>query len=125
MLYHNNRHTDEDEGQGDAEGEDVATEGLVVLAVALCEHAQAGIDVVFTQSLWKLKAAVKLLCKIMKTDARHTACPLNRTQIRTRHYKQRLRRGTHLEDFGGADERGQGRGQGGREDPGCDDGTKA
>ena len=69
MLYHNNRHTDEDEGQGDAEGEDVATEGLVVLAVALCEHAQAGIDVVFTQSLWKLKAAVKHLFSLFYKEA--------------------------------------------------------
>ena len=87
MLYHNNRHTDEDEGQGNAEGEDVATEGLIVLAVALCEHAQAGVDVVFTQSLWKLKTSFTFLCKIMITKARHTACPLNQTQIHT-HYKQ-------------------------------------
>jgi len=55
MYCHNNgrRHTDEDEAEGDAEGEDVATEGLVVLAVALGEHAQPGVDVVFAQSLWK------------------------------------------------------------------------
>ena len=45
--------TDEDEGQGDTEGEDVASEGLVVLAVALGEHAQAGVDVVLTQRLRK------------------------------------------------------------------------
>ena len=53
MLYHNNRHTDEDEGQSDAEGKDVAAEGFVVLAVALGKHAQTRVDVVFTQSLWK------------------------------------------------------------------------
>lgn len=39
-------HTDENEGQSDAEGQDVASEGLVVLAVAFGEHAQAGVDVV-------------------------------------------------------------------------------
>lgn len=43
-----NEHTDEDEGQSDTEGQDVASEGLVVLAVAFGEHAQAGVDVVLT-----------------------------------------------------------------------------
>lgn len=40
--------TNEDEGQSDNEGQDVASEGLVVLAVAFGENAQAGIDVVLT-----------------------------------------------------------------------------
>lgn len=44
--------TDEDEGQSDDEGQDVSSEGLVVLAVAFGENAQAGVDVVLTQSLW-------------------------------------------------------------------------
>ena len=45
--------TDEDEGQSDDEGQDVSFQGLVVLAVAFGEHAQAGVNVVLTQSLWK------------------------------------------------------------------------
>lgn len=40
--------TDEDEGQSDTEGQDVASEGFVVLAVAFGEHAQARVDVVLT-----------------------------------------------------------------------------
>lgn len=43
--------TDEDECQADAEGQDVTSERLVVLPVALCENSQSWIDVVFTQSL--------------------------------------------------------------------------
>lgn len=39
--------TNEDEGQSDAEGEDVAAKGLVVLAISLGEHLKAGVDVVF------------------------------------------------------------------------------
>lgn len=42
------RHTNEDEGQSDAEGQDVTSEGLVVLAIAFGEHAQARVDVVLT-----------------------------------------------------------------------------
>lgn len=43
--------TNEDKGQSDTEGQDVATEGLIVLAIAFGEHAQARVDVVLTQSL--------------------------------------------------------------------------
>lgn len=43
--------TNEDEGQSDDEGQDVATQRLVVLAVAFGKVGQAGVDVVFTQSL--------------------------------------------------------------------------
>lgn len=41
-------HTDEDEGQSNTEGQDVASEGLVVLAIAFGKHAQAGVDVILT-----------------------------------------------------------------------------
>lgn len=43
--------TNEDEGQSDDEGQDVATQRLVVLAVTFGKVAQAWVDVVFTQSL--------------------------------------------------------------------------
>lgn len=43
--------TNEDEGQSDAKGQDVATQGLVVLAVTFGKDAQARVDVVFAQSL--------------------------------------------------------------------------
>lgn len=43
--------TNEDEGQSDAKGQDVATQGLIVLAVTFGKDAQAGVDVVFAQSL--------------------------------------------------------------------------
>lgn len=43
--------TDEDEGEADAEGEHVAAQGLVVLAVAFGEDAQARVDVVLAQCL--------------------------------------------------------------------------
>lgn len=43
--------TDEDEGEADEEGQDVTTERFVILSVTLRKHAQAGVDVVFTQSL--------------------------------------------------------------------------
>lgn len=43
--------TDEDEGEADAEGEHVAAQGLVVLAVAFGEDAQARVDVVLAQRL--------------------------------------------------------------------------
>lgn len=45
--------TDEDEGQSDTKGQDVASEGLIVLAVTFGEHVQARVDVVLTQSLHK------------------------------------------------------------------------
>lgn len=41
-------HTDENEGQSDNKGKDVAFEGLVVLAVTFGKHAKAGVDVVLT-----------------------------------------------------------------------------
>lgn len=44
-------HTNEDEAQGDNKGQDVASEGLIVLAVTFGKHAQAGVDVILTQSL--------------------------------------------------------------------------
>lgn len=40
--------TDKDESQSNTKGEDVASEGLVVLAVAFSKHAQAWVDVVLT-----------------------------------------------------------------------------
>lgn len=40
--------TDEDEGQTDNKGQDVASEGLIVLAVAFGKHAKARVDVVLT-----------------------------------------------------------------------------
>lgn len=43
--------TDEDEGEANEEGQDVTTERLVILSITLCKHAQAGVDVVLTQSL--------------------------------------------------------------------------
>lgn len=45
------RPTNEDEGEADAEGQDVTAEGLVVLPITLCKHPQPWIDVVLTQSL--------------------------------------------------------------------------
>lgn len=41
-------HTDENEGQSDNKGKDVAFEGLVVLAITFGKHAKAGVDVVLT-----------------------------------------------------------------------------
>lgn len=56
---HQGGHTNEDEGQSDAKGQDVATQRLVVLAVTFGKDAQARVDVVFTKSLrrhsWFLK----------------------------------------------------------------------
>ena len=46
-VSHRNIQTDEDEGQSNAEGQDVASQRLVVLAVALGKHAQARVDVIF------------------------------------------------------------------------------
>lgn len=43
--------TNEDEGQTNGEGEEVASEGLVVLAVAFGEHSQVRVNVVLTQRL--------------------------------------------------------------------------
>lgn len=43
--------TNEDEGEADAEGQDISAERLVVLPITLCKHAQPRIDVVLTQSL--------------------------------------------------------------------------
>lgn len=48
---HADGRTNEDEGQSDDEGQDVATQRLVVLAVPFGKVGQAGVDVVFTQSL--------------------------------------------------------------------------
>lgn len=45
------RLTDENEGDGDDEGEDVAADRLVVLAVAHGEHLHLGVDVVLAQRL--------------------------------------------------------------------------
>lgn len=45
------RPTNEDEGEADAEGQDVTAERLVVFPITLCKHAQPGVDVVFAQSL--------------------------------------------------------------------------
>lgn len=44
-------HTNKDEGQSDAKGQDVAAQRLVVFAVTFGKDSQAGVDVVFTQSL--------------------------------------------------------------------------
>lgn len=41
-------HTNEDEGKSDTKGEDVASEGFIVLAIAFGEDAQARVDVVLT-----------------------------------------------------------------------------
>ena len=43
--------TNEDEGEADAEGQDVTTQRLVVLPITLRKHTQPWIDVVLTQSL--------------------------------------------------------------------------
>lgn len=43
--------TDEDEGEANEEGQDVSTQGFVVLSIALCKHPQARVDVVLAQSL--------------------------------------------------------------------------
>lgn len=53
--------TNEDESQSYTEGQDVASEGLVVFAVSFSKHAQAGVDVVFTQSLMKQKTSCTVL----------------------------------------------------------------
>lgn len=49
-------HTNENEGKSDAEGKNVASEWFVVLAIAFGKDAQTGIDVVFTQRLWRQNA---------------------------------------------------------------------
>ena len=43
--------TNQDEGHGEDEGEDVASQRLVVLAVTFGEEVQGRVDVVFAQSL--------------------------------------------------------------------------
>lgn len=43
--------TDEDEGKADEEGQDITAERLVILPITLCKNAQAGVDIVLTQSL--------------------------------------------------------------------------
>lgn len=43
--------TNEDEGEADAEGQDVSTERLVVLPVTLRKNTQTWVDFVFTKSL--------------------------------------------------------------------------
>ena len=43
--------TDEDEAQTDGEGEQVASERLVVLAIAFGKHSQVRVNVILTQRL--------------------------------------------------------------------------
>lgn len=43
--------TDQNKSQSDAEGQDVRSQGLVVLSITLCKDAQSGIDVILTQGL--------------------------------------------------------------------------
>ena len=45
------RNTNQDAAESDEEGEDVAVDGLVVLAIALAEWAQVGIEFVLAKSL--------------------------------------------------------------------------
>lgn len=40
--------TNEDESQSNTEGQDVASEGFIVLAIAFGKDAQAGVNVVLT-----------------------------------------------------------------------------
>lgn len=69
--------TNEDEGQSDAKGQDVAAQGLVVLAVTFGKHAQAGVDVVFTQSLRGCRG----FSKKKKLEAFHSFRGLNKSHV--------------------------------------------
>lgn len=63
-------HTNENEGQGNAKGQDVAPQGLVVLAVALGKHAKTGVDVVFAQSLECITFFMYLHILVLHTEKR-------------------------------------------------------
>ncbi len=43
--------TNEDEGEADAEGQDITSERFIVFPITLCKETQPWIDVVLTQSL--------------------------------------------------------------------------
>lgn len=43
--------TNQDEGEANAEGQNVTTQRLIVLAITLCKHTEPWVDVVLTESL--------------------------------------------------------------------------
>lgn len=51
--------TNENEGDGNNEGEDIASDWLIVLSVSFGEEVQSFVDVVFAQSLNKNRTLIR------------------------------------------------------------------
>lgn len=103
--------TYEGEGQSDDKSEQVATKGLVVLAVTFGKEIQAGINVVLAQCLGKTRG--RKACSDIEKHAGNAGrlSPWKQPQLPSK--KHSSSKEAHLEDFGRTDQGRQGRGESG------------